>query len=563
MGVKNSWVILLAASVPGALLTTLFTIPVIDAATLTFANGRSIDAAATNAYSVSAADIDSDGDLDVVATRTGYGLASSVEWYENLDGKGTFAEGVVITEDGVYESATSVAVADLDGDGYPDFVVAWNIEDKVSWFSNMDGLGGFSIGADIAIDTVDVSRVTVADVDGDGDFDVISASFTDDRLTWYENTDGLGTFSVGLDLSTTADGSEMVIAADLDGDGDMDVLAASFYDDRVTWYDNSDGDGAFSLGVDLAIDANGATYVAAGDLDGDNDLDVVSASFYDGRVIWYENTDGAGTFAEGQDIDILESAQSVVTVDLDNDGDIDLVVSDYVGGNIVWYENTDGLASFAAGVVIAIDEGVTEVIAVDLDGDGDLDLLSASQDQGRIIWYENLLTSSDDDSGTVTATTTTSDGTTVVATAGPNPVITPAPSPSRLASVLPTPTPTVGFVNVSPSTSQVDGATDPPADTFAPGEVTPSPQPGSVSESPAGTSPPAGESSTEGADGGDDDKWGEAAWEIAVTVVGSVLGAVAAAIAVGCLFKRRHNVEKDQPSSLAVDPTGTSTAFHQ
>lgn len=80
-----------------------------------------------------------------------------------------------------------------------------------------------------------------------------------DRVTWYENTDGEGTFSVGLDLSSTATGSDMMVAADLDGDGDLDVLAASYDDDRVTWYKNSDGSGAFSLGVDLAQDANGAT----------------------------------------------------------------------------------------------------------------------------------------------------------------------------------------------------------------------------------------------------------------------------------------------------------------
>lgn len=103
------------------------------------------------------------------------------------------------------------------------------------------------------------------------------------------------------------------------------------------------------------------SYVITADLDGDDDIDVVSASYVDGRIVWYENTDGAGTFADGLDIDVLESASSVNAVDLDNDGDLDLVASENDGGRLVWYENTDGQASFAAAVVIAIDDGVREV----------------------------------------------------------------------------------------------------------------------------------------------------------------------------------------------------------
>ena len=99
----------------------------------------------------------------------------------------------------------------------------------------------------------------------------------------------------------------------------------------------------------------------AADLDGDGDLDVVSAGYQDGRFVWYENTDGAGTFAAGQDIDLLDSAQSVVAADLDGDGDLDLVACDQVGGRIVWYENTDGLGTFSAAIDIALDVGVSEV----------------------------------------------------------------------------------------------------------------------------------------------------------------------------------------------------------
>lgn len=70
--------------------------------------------------------------------------------------------------------------------------------------------------------------------------------------------------------------------------------------------------------------------------------------------------DGAGSFGVGQDIDLLESARTVVAADLDNDEDFDLVVSDYYSGLVVWYEN-DGQGGFSTAIEIAIDFGVQGV----------------------------------------------------------------------------------------------------------------------------------------------------------------------------------------------------------
>ena len=79
-------------------------------------------------------------------------------------------------------------------------------------------------------------NVHAADVDSDGDMDVLSASREgDDKIAWYEN-DGSESFTEHV-ISTSADFAFSVYAADVDGDGDMDVLSASSYDDKIAWYE--------------------------------------------------------------------------------------------------------------------------------------------------------------------------------------------------------------------------------------------------------------------------------------------------------------------------------------
>ena len=94
------------------------------------------------------------------------------------------------------------------------------------------------------LDVADEARsVFAADVDGDGDVDVLSASGYDDEIAWYENEEGDGTSWTARTIASAADGARSVFAADVDGDGDIDVLSASSGDDEIAWYENVLGDG--------------------------------------------------------------------------------------------------------------------------------------------------------------------------------------------------------------------------------------------------------------------------------------------------------------------------------
>lgn len=74
---------------------------------------------------------------------------------------------------------SSVAIGDLNGDGFPDVVVGFAETNQVTWFRNSDGLGDFAVGSDVATNAELARKVIVADLDGDGDLDIVSASWRD------------------------------------------------------------------------------------------------------------------------------------------------------------------------------------------------------------------------------------------------------------------------------------------------------------------------------------------------------------------------------------------------
>ena len=80
--------------------------------------------------------------------------------------------------------------------------------------------------------------VLTADIDGDGDADIVTASYNDDKISWFENN-GTGEFETQYIISTESDGIKSIFAIDLDGDSDVDIISASELDNTVAWYSNN------------------------------------------------------------------------------------------------------------------------------------------------------------------------------------------------------------------------------------------------------------------------------------------------------------------------------------
>ena len=156
--------------------------------------------------------------------------------------------------------------------------------------------------------------VLAADLNGDGDADVLAVSHTGNLFKWFENKlhPGLNISFTGRDVvnAQTAHDAWSAHAADLDGDGDVDLLLSYGIDESesfVTWYEN-DGTQSFTERIVTTL-ADYAQSVFAIDVDGDGDVDALSASYNDDTVAWYEN-DGSQSFTEHVITDSAEGACS-------------------------------------------------------------------------------------------------------------------------------------------------------------------------------------------------------------------------------------------------------------
>lgn len=317
-------------------------------------------------WSVVAADLNGDSKTDLATTNYG------VDEVSVLVGRGDGTFGAP-QQFAAWTNPSSAIAADFNGDSKIDLATANSESNNLSVLLGR-GDGTFAGQQRFAVGT-NPSSVIAGDFNGDSKTDLAAANSESNNLSVLVGR-GDGTFA-GQQRFAVGSSPWSVIAVDLNGDGHSDLATANFESSDVSVLLGR-GDGTFATQQRFAVGSYSSPYsVIAADLNGDGQSDLITANYSldDVSVL---SGHGDGTFDAPRRFVVGSGPRSVIVTDLNGDGQSDLITVNHVSEDVsVLLGREDG--TFAAEQRFAAGSAPYSVVAADFNGDGKIDLATANE----------------------------------------------------------------------------------------------------------------------------------------------------------------------------------------
>lgn len=361
-------------------------------------------------------DVDNDGDYDLL----GYSNAGHYLYiYENVEPKKKveYPSARILINDGT-PGAREAKLADLDRDGDLDMACAVAGNDVVLYALNNGESADYSFSSSRIVVSGsfanEVNTLDFGDVNKDGWIDIILSSPTG-GIRFARNNDPTGPAPFLTSQVAPIEGIKKVAVGDLDGDGDLDIVATAvectgtipnvtcngyLYLIRQTGDPTSVTGWTSEVLTSTHEDMNA---LDLGDIDNDGDLDIVAGTFdipsgvgiNSQRFNWYENdgnsTPGFTARTVATSLSGFAAPDDVQLVDFDFDGDLDVAGTGLNDDGAYWYENLDGAGGSWSGFneITTGGDNTTSIQCADFDHDGDMDAVVVAKDDNAISVYQN------------------------------------------------------------------------------------------------------------------------------------------------------------------------------
>jgi hypothetical protein len=348
----------------------------------------------TGPRDLAVADVNGDGRPDLLAANGGNMTSSAGNTAGVLLGTSTGIFGPAATyatgiSSGPNSNPVDIAVADMNGDGYPDLLTA-NFSSNSNSVGVLlgNGNGTFRPAANYGSGITNPSRVAVGDLTGDGKLDLL---LTNSSLSWAGvlRGNGDGTFQTATTFWLNGNSRPAGIAlADVNGDGKLDLLTADNFTHQVGVMLGF-GNGTFQSATTYPSGGLNPNSVAAADVNGDGYLDLLVANGR-GDTLGVLLGNGDGTFQATTSYSSGGSTPSGIAVaDVNGDGQPDLLTANFNSNNAsVLLGN--GTGTFQPAVTFSTGTGrPSDLIAADVNGDGKPDLLAVNTDNNTAVVLRN------------------------------------------------------------------------------------------------------------------------------------------------------------------------------